>query len=74
MTNALKIVADTFALAKDAPTSFEDEQWLEGFEDARCMIAVRLAAELEQAGAIESASDFLDACGIPEDEPEAEHE
>lgn len=71
VTDALKIVTETFALAEDAPTSFEDEQWLEGFEDARQMIAVRLSEQLEQAGAIESASDFLDACGIPEDEKEA---
>lgn len=71
MTNAaIEIVAKTFALAEDAPTSFEDENWLEGFEAARCMIAVRLSAELERAGLLESASDFLDDCGIPEDEDE----
>lgn len=40
-------VAETFAAAKEAPTSFEDEQWLEGFEAARRMIAERLAAALD---------------------------
>lgn len=71
MDEPLKIVAATFALAKGAPTSFESEEWLEGFEDARCMIAVRISAELEQAGLIESASAFLDDCDIPEDEAES---
>jgi len=68
MTDAIKIMAETFALAEDAPTSFEDEEWLDGFEAARCMIAARLAENLERAGVIESASAFLDACGIPEDD------
>ncbi len=36
-------IARIFGLAKEAPTSFEDEQWLEGFEDGRQMIAYRFA-------------------------------
>jgi hypothetical protein len=71
MKTPIQIVAETFATAKDAPTSFEPQEWLEGFEAARCMIAVRLSTELEQAGAIESASSFLDDCGIPEDTEKA---
>lgn len=59
-------VVKTFADAKNAPTSFEDEQWLEGFEFARRFIATHLAESLEKAGMIESASEFLDACGISE--------
>lgn len=36
-------IAKIFADAKDAPTSFEDETWLEGFEDGRQIIAYRFA-------------------------------
>jgi hypothetical protein len=44
----LSRIAETFAAAKDAPTSFEDEQWLEGFEDSRQMIAGRLALDVPE--------------------------
>lgn len=39
-------IAKIFADAKDAPTSFENEDWLEGFEDARQIIAFRFASTL----------------------------
>jgi hypothetical protein len=42
-------VAATFRDAKDAPTSFEDQQWLEGFEFARLAIAERLALSLPES-------------------------
>lgn len=53
-------VARVFAEAKDAPSSFESEDWLEGFEDGRCMIAVRLALDLPEP---ERAA-FLTACAV----------
>lgn len=44
-----RTVEQTFNDAKDAPTSFEDETWLEGFEDGRQIIAHRLALALPEA-------------------------
>ena len=57
-------VAAVFAAAKDAPTSFEDQDWLEGFEAARCMIAVRMSMDLPQ----HEVETFLDVCLVPKDE------
>jgi hypothetical protein len=45
----LAAIAGIFADAKDAPTSFEPEEWLEGFEDGRGMIAHRIALALPEA-------------------------
>lgn len=47
---AIEIVARVFREAKDAPTSFEDEKWLDGFEDGRQIIGERVALELNRAG------------------------
>jgi hypothetical protein len=48
----IEIVAMVFRDAKDAPTSFEDEEWLEGFESGRQMIAERVALHLSKAGIV----------------------
>ena len=41
-----ELIARVFKDAKDAPTSFEPEEWLEGFEDGRKIIAERIALVL----------------------------
>lgn len=65
ITDTLVVVAKVFSDAEDAPTSFEPEQWIEGFQFARSAIACRIADEL---GLVDEARDqFLTACGIPED-------
>jgi hypothetical protein len=57
---ALDVLARTFADAKDAPTSFEDPMWLDGFEDARGIIAHRLALALPEG----ERRAFLAAAGV----------
>ena len=57
-------IAKVFAAAKDAPTSFESEEWLGGFEFARQTLACRLAVRLLPMPEQEA---FMDACGVPED-------
>jgi hypothetical protein len=63
--DAVAIVADVLKLAKDAPTSFEPEQWLEGFEDGRKMIAERVALVLKQANIVGfDYATFLTTCDV----------
>jgi hypothetical protein len=62
-TQAIDIVAPVFRDAEDAPTSFEPEEWLEGFEDGRQMVAERIAQTLKDAGLVDY-EQFMAACGV----------
>lgn len=71
MDDPIVIIAKVFSDAEDAPTSFEPEEWIEGFQYARSAIACRIALELGMEG--EDKDQFLTACGIPEDEECTNH-
>jgi len=59
-------IAEVFAEAKDAPTSFEPEDWIEGFQFARAAIAERLADCLARMDASFDKAQFLKTCNIGE--------
>jgi len=59
-----KAIAEVFAEAKDAPTSFEPEEWIEGFQFARAAIAERLAGRFARMDASFDKDQFLKLCDI----------
>jgi rubrerythrin len=68
-------IAGVFRDAKDAPTSFEPEEWIEGFQDARSMIAERIALRFKDLPGFNEAT-FLLACDVAmsdEERAELEH-
>ena len=67
----LEIVADVFRDARDAPTSFEDQRWLDGFEDGRRIIAERLSLRLGGLRSFDR-DRFLKACDVVEEASEEE--
>lgn len=65
----IDVIAKVFSDAKDAPTSFEPEEWLEGFEDGRQIIAERIALELQIVPGFDELA-FRKACDLTLDEGE----
>lgn len=59
-----KAIAEVFSDARHAPTSFEPEQWIEGFQFAREAIAHRLAQLFERMDASFDKQEFLKLCDL----------
>lgn len=68
LPDPIEIVASVFKDAKGAPTSFEDQEWIEGFQDGRAIIAYRLALDLKDTPGFDPDA-FIKACDIMGDEP-----
>lgn len=67
-----KAIAEVFADAKHAPTSFEPEDWIGGFQFARAAIAERLADRLARMDASFDKAKFLEQCDVVGDEESEE--
>lgn len=59
----IDLVAKVFAESKDAPTSFEDETWIEGFQDGRAIVAERMALRFKSIPGFDELK-FINACKV----------